>query len=156
MGAGQGSRAREETCKEIWRQKEMSDFATLEEVLAIEGVTYTLEQQSRVESLLPLVSDLIRKAGADVGMDIDALVEANENGYASVVKLVTCDVVARVMRQSTTGDPMSQEAQSALGYSWSGTYAIPGGGVTMSLMRNELKTLGIRRQRYGVMDIWER
>ena len=134
----------------------MSDFATLEEVLAIEGVTYTLEQQSRVESLLPLVSDLIRRAGADVGMDIDALVEANENGYASVVKLVTCDVVARVMRQSTTGDPMSQEAQSALGYSWSGTYAIPGGGVTMSLMRNELKTLGIRRQRYGVMDIWER
>lgn len=134
----------------------MSDFATLEEVLAIEGVTYTLEQQSRVEALLPLVSDLIRRAGADVGMDIDALVEANENGYASVVKLVTCDVVARVMRQSTTGDPMSQEAQSALGYSWSGTYAIPGGGVTMSLMRNELKTLGIRRQRYGVMDIWER
>jgi hypothetical protein len=134
----------------------MSDFATLEEVLAIEGVTYTAEQQERVESLLPLVSDLIRRAGADVGMDIDALVEANENGYASVVKLVTCDVVARVMRQSTTGDPMSQEAQSALGYSWSGTYAIPGGGVTMSLMRNELKTLGIRRQRYGVMDIWER
>ena len=134
----------------------MSDFATLEEVLAIEGVTYTADQQSRVESLLPLVSDLIRRAGADVGMDIDALVEANENGYASVVKLVTCDVVARVMRQSTTGDPMSQEAQSALGYSWSGTYAIPGGGVTMSLMRNELKTLGIRRQRYGVMDIWER
>lgn len=134
----------------------MSDFATLEDVLSIEGVTYTTEQQERVETLLPLVSDLIRKAGGDVGMDIDALVAENENGYASVVKLVTCDVVARVMRQSTTGEPMSQEAQSALGYSWSGTYAIPGGGVTMSLMRNELKTLGIKRQRYGVMDIWER
>lgn len=134
----------------------MSDFATLEDVLEIEGVTYTTEQQERVETLLPLVSDLIRKAGGDVGMDIDALVAENENGYASVVKLVTCDVVARVMRQSTTGEPMSQEAQSALGYSWSGTYAIPGGGVTMSLMRNELKTLGIKRQRYGVMDIWER
>lgn len=134
----------------------MSDFATLDDVLSIEGVTYTTEQQERVETLLPLVSDLIRKAGGDVGMDIDALVAENENGYASVVKLVTCDVVARVMRQSTTGEPMSQEAQSALGYSWSGTYAIPGGGVTMSLMRNELKTLGIKRQRYGVMDIWER
>lgn len=134
----------------------MSDFATLEDVLEIEGVTYTTEQQERVETLLPLVSDLIRKAGADVGMDIDTLVAENEHGYASVVKLVTCDVVARVMRQSTTGEPMSQEAQSALGYSWSGTYAIPGGGVTMSLMRNELKTLGIKRQRYGVMDIWER
>ena len=131
----------------------MSDFATLADVLSIEGVTYTTEEQERVETLLPLVSDLIRTTGASVGMDIDALVD-EDMAYASVVKLVTCDVVARVMRQSTTGDPMSQESQSALGYSWSGTYAVPGGGVSMSLMRNELKMLGIRRQRYGVMDLW--
>lgn len=131
----------------------MSDFATLADVLSIEGVTYTTEEHERVETLLPLVSDLIRTTGASVGMDIDALVD-EDMAYASVVKLVTCDVVARVMRQSTTGDPMSQESQSALGYSWSGTYAVPGGGVSMSLMRNELKMLGIRRQRYGVMDLW--
>lgn len=131
----------------------MSDFATLADVLSIEGVTYTTEEQKRVNTLLPLVSDMIRTAGSSVGMDIDALVQADP-AYASVVKLVTCDVVARVMRQSMTGDPMSQESQSALGYSWSGTYAVPGGGVAMSLMRNELKALGIRRQRYGVMDIW--
>lgn len=131
----------------------MSDFATLADVLSIEGVTYTTEEQERVNTLLPLVSDMIRTAGSSVGMDIDALVQ-EDPAYASVVKLVTCDVVARVMRQSMTGDPMSQESQSALGYSWSGTYAVPGGGVAMSLMRNELKALGIRRQRYGVMDIW--
>lgn len=131
----------------------MSDFATLADVLSIEGVTYTTAEQERVNTLLPLVSDMIRTAGSSVGMDIDALVQ-EDPAYASVVKLVTCDVVARVMRQSMTGDPMSQESQSALGYSWSGTYAVPGGGVAMSLMRNELKALGIRRQRYGVMDIW--
>lgn len=132
----------------------MSDFATLADVIAIEGVAYTTEQQERIETLIPLVSDLIRTAGSGVGMNIDELV-ASDPAYASVVKMVTCDVVGRVMRQSTTGDPMSQESQSALGYSWSGTYAIPGGGVTMSLMRNELKILGIRRQQYGVMEIWE-
>lgn len=131
----------------------MSDFATLADVLSIEGVTYTTAEQERVNTLLPLVSDMIRTAGSSVGMDIDALVQ-EDPAYASVVKLVTCDVVARVMRQSMTGDPMSQESQSALGYSWSGTYAVPGGGVAMSLMRNELKALGIRRQRYGVMDLW--
>lgn len=130
----------------------MSDFATLADVLSIEGVTYTTAEQERVNTLLPLVSDMIRTAGSSVGMDIDALVQ-EDPAYASVVKLVTCDVVARVMRQSMTGDPMSQESQSALGYSWSGTYAVPGGGVAMSLMRNELKALGIRRQRYGVMDL---
>lgn len=131
----------------------MSDFATLADVLSIEGVTYTTAEQERVNTLLPLVSDMIRTAGSSVGMDIDALIQ-EDPAYASVVKLVTCDVVARVMRQSMTGDPMSQESQSALGYSWSGTYAVPGGGVAMSLMRNELKALGIRRQRYGVMDLW--
>ena len=79
----------------------MSDFATLADVIAIEGVTYTTEQQERIETLLPLVSDLIRTAGAGVGMNIDEEV-TSDPAYASVVKMVTCDVVGRVMRQSTT------------------------------------------------------
>lgn len=132
----------------------MSAFATVEEVIAISGVAYTEDQQTRIGTLLPLVSDLIRNEGQKCGKDIDALVEADQ-AYASVVKLVTCDVVARVMRQSTTGDPLSQESQSGLGYSWSGTYAIPGGGVAMSLMNNEKKMLGLRQQMYGVIELWE-
>lgn len=130
-----------------------SSYATLAEVISIEGVAYTIEEQSRIETLLPLVSDLIRSEGNKVGKDIDALI-ADDSAYASVVKLVTCDVVARVMRQSTTGDPMSQESQSALGYSWSGTYAVPGGGVAMSLMNNERKMLGLKQQQYGVIELW--
>lgn len=129
-------------------------FATLSDVLLIEGVTYDAGQQERAEALLPLVSDLIRSEGVKAGKDIDEMMDDSES-FASVVKLVTCDVVARVMRQSTTGDALSQESQSALGYTWSGTYAIPGGGAAMSLMRNELKLLGLRRQRYGVMEIWD-
>lgn len=131
----------------------MSAFATVEDVIAISGATYTEEQQARIETLLPLVSDLIRTEGARAGKDIDALVESDA-AYASVVKLVTCDVVARALRQSASGEPMSQESQSALGYSWSGTYAIPGGGVAMSLMRNERKMLGLKRQRFSVVELW--
>lgn len=132
-----------------------TSFATLEDVIAISGATYTAEQQERIDTLLPLVSDLIRSEGEAVGKDIDEAVETDA-AYASVVKMVTCDVVSRIMRQSTTGEPMSQESQSALGYSWSGTYAIPGGGAAMSLLNNERKLLGLRRQRYGAMEIWER
>lgn len=131
----------------------MSAFATVEDVIAISGATYTEEQQARIETLLPLVSDLIRTEGARAGKDIDALVESDA-AYASVVKLVTCDVVARALRQSASGEPMSQESQSALGYSWSGTYAIPGGGVAMSLMNNERKMLGLKRQRFSVVELW--
>lgn len=132
----------------------MSAFATVEDVIAISGATYTEEQQARIETLLPLVSDLIRTEGARAGKDIDALVESDA-AYASVVKLVTCDVVARALRQSASGEPMSQESQSALGYSWSGTYAIPGGGVAMSLMNNERKMLGLKRQRFSVVELWQ-
>ena len=104
--------------------------------------------------MLPLVSDLIRVEGRKYGVDVDEKIEA-ATAYESVVKMITCDVVSRAMRQSKTGDPLSQESQSGLGYSWSGTYAIPSGGVAMSLMNNERKMLGFKRQRYGVMELWD-
>lgn len=131
----------------------MSSYATLQDVISISGATYTQAEQERINTLLPLVSDLIKAEGAKVGKDVDALIQA-DTAYCSVVKLVTVDVVTRVLRQSNTGEPMSQESQSALGYSWSGTYAVPGGGVTMSLMENEKRTLGFKTQRYGSITLW--
>ena len=132
----------------------MSVFATLEELITLSGASYTTEQMSRAAELLPLVSDLIRVEGKKCGVDVDDKVSESTT-YASVVKLVVCDVVSRAMRQSTSGDSMVQESQTALGYTWSGTYAIPGGGVAMSLMNNEKKLLGFRRQRYGVIELWD-
>lgn len=132
----------------------MSDFATLADVLTISGKTYTTEEQNRINALLPLVSDALRIEADKVGKNMDALV--SDPAYASVAKLVTADIVIRAMRQSVEGEPMSQESESALGYSWSGTFAVPGGGVAGCIMRNDLKRLGLRRQRYGVMDLWER
>ena len=129
-------------------------FVTLAELEALTGVRYTDEDLTRVEAMLPLVSDLIRAEGRKYGVDVDAKIES-DSAYESVVKMITCDVVSRAMRQSKTGDPLSQESQSALGYSWSGTYAIPSGGVAMSLMNNERKMLGFKRQKYGVMEIWD-
>lgn len=131
----------------------MSAFATLAEVTAITGKTYTSDEQDRINTLLPLVSDALRFEAVKVGKDIDEMISASES-YASVVKLVTVDVVVRAMRQSTDGEPMTQESQSAMGYTWSGTYAIPGGGVSGAIMRNDLKRLGLRRQRLGVIKLW--
>jgi hypothetical protein len=72
-----------------------------------------------------------------------------------MLKLVTVDVVTRVLRQSTEGDAMSQESQSALGYSWSGTYAVPGGGIANAIMNNDLKRLGLLSQQIGTVTLWE-
>jgi hypothetical protein len=132
----------------------MSDFATLTDVVTLSGKEYSAEESERVEALLPLVSDALRMEAHAVGKNLDEMIDANP-AYASVVKIVTVDVVARVMRQSMDGEPMSQESQSGLGYSWSGTYAIPGGGISGAIMRNDLKRLGLRRQRIGVYEIWD-
>lgn len=131
----------------------MSAFATLQEVIALTGKTYTSEEQDRISQLLPIVSDALRYEAVKVGKDIDAKIETSTS-YASVVKMVTVDIVSRVLRQSMDGEPMTQESQSALGYSWSGTYAIPGGGISGAIMRNDLKRLGLRQQKIGVISLW--
>ena len=129
----------------------MEPFATLGDVITLSGATYTNDEQTRIEALLPLLSDALRVEGEKAGVDLDNQAET-VSGYASTLKLVTVDIVVRVMRQSTSGDPMSQESQSGLGYTWSGTYAVPGGGIGQSIMRNDLKRLGLMRQAYGWED----
>lgn len=131
----------------------MSSFATLQDVITLSGKTYTSAEQERITALLPLVSDALRYEATKRGYDLDA--KAADGTFANVVKLVTVDVVVRVMRQTSDGEPMSQESQSALGYTWSGTYAIPGGGIAQAIMRNDLKRLGLLRQRYGVMEFYD-
>ena len=131
----------------------MSEFATLADVIAVTGKTYTSTEQDRITTLLPIVSDALRYEAEKVGKDLDVMIEESAT-YASVVKLVTIDVVVRAMRQSADGEPLTQESQAAIGYSWSGTYAIPGGGIANCIMRNDLKRLGLKRQRYGVIEMY--
>ena len=128
-------------------------FATLADVIAVSGATYTTAEQGRISTLLPLLSDTLREEARKVGKDLDDMAYGDEV-YTNTLKLVTCDIVIRAMRQTSTGEPMAQESQSALGYSWSGTYAIPGGGIAQAIMKNDLKRLGLRRQRMGVIDLW--
>lgn len=130
-----------------------SAFATVNDIVTL-WRPLTADEQTRAGALLPLVSDEIRVIANSVGKDIDAMIAESEP-YASVVKVVTVDVVSRILRQSTEGDAMTQESQSALGYSWSGTYAVPGGGIANAIMRNDLKKLGLLIQTYGSVMLWE-
>ena len=128
-------------------------FATVDDISTL-WRPLTSEEQTRANALLPLVSDEIRIIGKRVNKDVDAMI-ADDPTYGSVVKIVTVDVVARILRQSTEGDAMTQESQSGLGYSWSGSYAVPGGGIANSIMINDLKKLGLIRQQIGSEFIWQ-
>ena len=132
----------------------MSAVATVQDVIDLSGKTYTTTEQSRISALLPLVSDALRYEAVKVGKNLDTMITEFGSTYSSVVKLVTVDVVLRVMRQAMEGEPMSQESQGGLGYSWSGTYAVVGGGIAAAILRNDLKRLGLKRQQYGLEDIY--
>lgn len=126
-------------------------YITLAEFLEISGGTYTTAEQGRIEALIPMVSAALRSEAVKVGKDLDAMI-ADDEDFESVVQLVCVDVIVRAMSLNTDSEPMSQESQSALGYSWSGTYAVPGGGIANCIMRNDLKRLGLKRQRFGVIE----
>lgn len=124
-------------------------FATIQDIIDLFR-TLTPEESQKATALLPIVSDSIRQEAKKVGKSIDKMLE-NEELYENVLKSVTVDVVARALMTSTDSEPMSQMSQSALGYSVSGTYLVPGGG--LFIKRSELARLGLKRQRYGVINL---
>ncbi|RCW16323.1 hypothetical protein CAC02_09185 [Streptococcus gallolyticus] len=109
-------------------------------------------EMERAEALLEIVSNSLRFEGEKVGKDLDKQAESSKV-FASVLKSVTVDVVARTLMTSTDQEPMTQMTESALGYSYSGSFLVPGGG--LFIKESELKRLGLKRQRYGVIDFYE-
>lgn len=129
-------------------------FATIDDIKALFRPLSEAET-TRAEALLPLVSDALRQYAINAGKDLDQMI-TDQPTLASVAKLVTVDVMSRVLREDTQGALMTQESQSGLGYSWSGTYAIPGGGIEAAIMYNDLKRLGLMRQQIGSVQLWEK
>lgn len=129
----------------------MDSFATVDDVTTLWralGITET----TRAKELLNIVSDCLRYEAQKVGKDLDVMIKENQY-IASVAKSVTVDVVARTLMTSTNTEPMTQMTQSALGYSVSGTYLVPGGG--LFIKKSELARLGLRRQRCGVIELYD-
>ena len=126
----------------------MNTFATLDDVTKL-WRALTAEEQDRAEALLQVVSDSLRYEAQKVGKDLDCMI-MNNAFLGSVAKSVTVDVVARTLMTSTDHEPMTQMTQSAGGYSATGTFLVPGGG--LFIKKSELARLGLRRQRIGVIN----
>lgn len=127
-----------------------NSFATIQDITRLFR-TLTPNETERAIALLPIVSDSLRQEAMKVGKDLDKMV-ANGDLLADVLKSVVVDVIGRTLNTSTSAEPMSQMSQSAMGYSVSGTYLVPGGG--LFIKKSELARLGLKRQRYGVIDFY--
>nr|DAZ20669.1 MAG TPA: hypothetical protein [Caudoviricetes sp.] len=126
----------------------MQPFATITDLSNL-WRTLKMDEVDRAESLLEVVSDSLREEAHKVGKDLDAMTKERPS-YATVVKSVVVDVVARSLMTSTDQEPMTQFSEGAMGYSVSGSYLVPGGG--LFIKDTELKRLGLRRQRMGVIE----
>lgn len=129
---------------------ELEPFATIDD-LSVLWRALESDEEERAEELLNTVSHVLRVEAKKVKRDLDLMVKADES-YAYVVKSVLVDIVARTLMTSTRQEPMTQFSESALGYSVSGSFLVPGGG--LFIKDNELKRLGFKRQRFGVIDFY--
>lgn len=127
-----------------------NDYATIQDVTNLWRAMSAAEQ-TRAAELIPVICSSLRTEAKKVGKDLDAMV-AEDQDLAAVAKSVTVDIVARTLMTSTNQEPMTQASEAALGYSVSGTFLVPGGG--LFIKKSELARLGLRRQRIGVMEIY--
>jgi hypothetical protein len=128
----------------------MDNFATIEDIRKL-WRALTPEEEERASALLQKVSSILRSEADKVGKDIDLMIQQKPY-LADVAASVTVDVVARALATPTNQEPVSQFTESAMGYSYSGTYLVPGGGVFIK--KAELARLGLKRQKMGGMKLW--
>lgn len=126
------------------------NYASVADVIAL-WRPLSPEETARAETLLPIVCASLRSEAKKAAKDLDAMVTADAD-LAEVAKSVTVDVVARTLMTATSGEPLTQFSQSAGGYSASGAFLVPGGG--LFIKKSELARLGLRRQGYGVIDFY--
>lgn len=129
----------------------MSVFATTDD---IEKLWRPLQygEKNRANALIDVVSDTLREEAIKVGKNLDNMIDERPS-YRNVVKSVVIDIVARTLMTSTNQEPISQFSQSALGYSVSGQFLVPGGG--LFIKDSELRRLGLKRQKFGVIDFYD-
>lgn len=112
----------------------------------------TEAEQARAGPLLEVISASLDVEARKVGKDLPALVASDSALALVVAKSVAVDVTARALMTSTDQEPMTQLTQAAGGYSASGSFLVPGGG--LFIKKSELARLGLRRQRMGVIELY--
>ena len=131
----------------------MDIYASVEDYEKVYNTALNNDQHKRLLMLIGLASSLLREEANKRNMNLSAVISSSDD-KANVAKMVVLACVHRVMSKDDDQDmPLEQFSQSALGYTFSGTYVNPGDD--LYYLRNELKRMGIIKQRYGAMEIYE-
>lgn len=127
-------------------------YATTDDVTTL-GRTLTNEEAEKVPTLLEITSALLRTECSKRGYDLDQMI-TDDPDKGLIAKILTVNAVIRSLNAASNNAPAAtQGSQSALGYSVSYTYL--NAGQDVYFLRNELKELGIMRQKCGVLEVYD-
>lgn len=127
-------------------------YASVSDITAL-GISLTAQQQEAATILLDTASSKLRLAAKKCGKDLDTLIAADAD-YGAAVKSIVIQSVTRALNSISDSAPaLSQGSETNGQYSISMTYL--NAGQSLYFLRNELKELGLRRQVYGAIDIYD-
>lgn len=127
------------------------NYCTIEDINTL-WRPLTQAETPRATALIDIVSASLREEARKVGRNLDEMVSYDPD-LAVVAKSVSVDVVARTLMTSTNQEPMTQMSQAAGGYSVSGSFLVPGGG--LFIKQSELARLGLKKQRIGAINVFD-
>lgn len=113
----------------------------------------TAQEQEQAEPLLDSASAKLRLTAKKYGCDLDDMIADNPD-YGTAVKSAVVQAVIRALNSvSDNSPPAVQSSQAALGYSVSMTWLAS--GQALYFLKNELKDLGLLRQRFGALEVYD-
>jgi len=130
-----------------------ANYATVSDIIAI-GKNLTAEEQTSAEILIQTASSKIRIIARKYGIDIDKNISDTTTGddlSVAVKNAVVQSVIRAIDSLSSTSSAVSQNSETNGAYNISMTYL--NAGQSLYFLNNELKDLGIIRQRYGAIDL---
>lgn len=130
-----------------------ANYATVSDIIAL-GKNLTAEEQTSAEILIQTASSKIRMIARKYGIDIDKNISDTTTGddlSVAVKNAVVQSVIRAIDSLSATSSAVSQNSETNGAYNISMTYL--NAGQSLYFLNNELKDLGIIRQRYGAIDL---
>ncbi len=126
-------------------------YATVSDIQAI-GKSLTAQQMESAEVLLTQASAKLRTIAKKYSKSIDSMIEEDED-FGLTVKAVVIQAVCRALDAVSQSSTVSQGTETIGAYSLTTTYL--NGGQSLYFLKNELKDLGLIRQRYGAIEIYD-
>lgn len=130
-------------------------YCTVNDILAL-GYQLTNQQQEAAQSIIDMASAKLRIQAKKYGKDIDKMLADENDGedYNLAVKNVVINATVRALNTVSDDTPaLSQGSETNGSYSIQMTYL--NAGQSLYFLRNELKDLGLLRQVYGAIEIYD-